>query len=82
MQTQNTVELVSPRGGVVLRAADGSYVLAQQIDAKPLRVAQVLKAALDTVGIDSATDPDAGTTYELFIEAYGLSRDAALGALA
>lgn len=82
MQTQNTVEVVSPHGGVVLRAANGSYVLAQQIDAKPLRVAQVLKGALDTFGIDRATDPDTGATYELFIDAYGLSRDAALGALA
>ena len=82
MQMQNVVEAVGPRGCLVLRAADGSYVLAQQIDAKPLRVAQVLCGALDTIGIDSATDPDTGANYDFFIEAYGLSREAALGAVA
>lgn len=80
MQTQNVVEVIGPRGGLVLRAADGSYVLAQQIDAKPLRVKQVLHGALDAFGMDSATDPDTGATYDFFIEAYGLSREAALGA--
>jgi len=82
VQMQSTVEIVSPRGGVVLRAADGSYVLAQQIDAKPLRAAQVLVGTLDDVGIDGATDLDTGASYQFFVEAYGLSREAALMALA
>jgi len=79
---RNTVENVNRQGAVVLRAGDGSYVLAQQIDAKPLRAAQILEGALDTVGIAAATDPDTGATYEFFIAAYGLSRDAALASLA
>jgi hypothetical protein len=76
--TQNTIETVNQGGTVVLRASDGSYVLAQQIDAKPLRAAQVLEGELDGVGVSSASDPETGVVYEFFVEAYGLSRDAAL----
>jgi hypothetical protein len=75
---QNTIEFVNSLGDVILRAADGSYVLAQQIDAKPLRAAQVLEGDLSTIGIEAAIDPDTGASYEFFIAAYGLSRDAAL----
>lgn len=74
---QNTIEYVNSLGDVILRTADGSYVLAQQIDAKPLRAAQVLEGVLNTVGIEVATDTENGTAYEFFIAAYGLSRDAA-----
>lgn len=82
MKTQATVEVVNPRsGGLVLRAEDGSYVLAQQIDAKPLRVAQILTGAVDAFGVEPLTDPDTGITYEFFVEAYGLSREAALDSL-
>lgn len=82
METQAIVEIMNPRsGGLVLRAADGSYVLAQQVDAKPLRVAQVLTGGMDAMGVEIFTDPDTGTTYDFFIEAYGLSRDAALDSL-
>ncbi|MFE1573952.1 hypothetical protein ACFIQG_19360 [Comamonas odontotermitis] len=79
---QNTIEFVNTLGDVVLRAGDGSYVLAQQIDAKPLKVAQILEGALDTIGIEVATDPETGTSYEFFIAAYGLSRDSALDGFA
>lgn len=74
---QNTIEFVNSLGDVIFRTADGSYVLAQQIDAKPLSAMQVLDGALDTIGIEAATDPTTGATYEFFITAYGLSRDAA-----
>jgi hypothetical protein len=74
---QNTIEFVNSLGDVILRADDGSYVLAQQIDAKPLRVMQALEGALDTIGIEVATDPATGVAYEFFIAAYGLSREAA-----
>lgn len=77
---QNVIEAVTPKGDVVFRAPDGSYVVAQQIDAKPLKQAQVLEGALDNVGIESAWDPSTGETYEFFIAAYGLSREGALGA--
>ena len=79
---QNTIDFVNSLGDVILHAADGSYVLAQQIDAKPLRVAQVLDGALDTIGIEAATDPTTGIRYEFFIAAYGLSRDAAFNGFA
>ena len=78
---QNVIEAVTPKGNVVFRAPDGSYVVAQQIDAKPLRQAQVLEGALDNIGVENARDPATGTTYEFFIAAYGLSREGALGAL-
>ncbi|QOQ81348.1 MULTISPECIES: hypothetical protein [Comamonas] len=74
---QNTIEFVNSLGDVIFRTGDGSYVLAQQIDAKPLSATQVLDGALDTIGIEAATDPATGATYEFFIAAYGLSRDAA-----
>lgn len=80
MKTEATIENVNPQSGdVVLRAADDNYVMAQQIDAKPLRVGQVLVGVVETVGIETIADRDNGTTYEFFIEAYGLSREAALG---
>jgi len=82
MKTRATVEIVNPRrGSLVLRAEDGHYVLAQQIDAKPLHEAQVLTGVVDTVGVEPLTDPTTGTTYDFFIEAYGLSRDAAFDSL-
>lgn len=82
MKTQAIVELINPRsGGLILHAADGSYVLAQQIDVKPLRVAQVLSGEADNVGMEIFTDPQSGIRYDFFIEAYGLSRDAALASL-
>ena len=74
---QNTIEFVNSLGDVIFRTTDGSYVLAQQIDTKPLSPTQVLDGALDTLGIETATDPTTGATYEFFIAAYGLSRDAA-----
>lgn len=77
---RNVIEAVTSKGDVVFRAPDGSYVVAQQIDAKPLKPAQVLEGALDNIGIESAWDPSTGTTYEFFIAAYGLSREGALGA--
>ena len=76
---QNVVEAVTPKGDVVLRVPDGSYVVAQQIDAKPLKREQILEGALNNIGIESARDPATGATYEFFIAAYGLSREGALG---
>ena len=74
---QNTIEFVNSLGDVILFAEDGSYVLAQQIDAKPLKTAQVLEGALNTIGIEAASDPQTGLSYDFFIAAYGLSREAA-----
>ena len=74
---QNTIEFVNALGDVILLAEDGSYVLAQQIDAKPLKTGQVLEGTLNTIGIESASDPQSGITYEFFIAAYALSREAA-----
>lgn len=78
---KNVIEAVTPKGDVVFRVPDGSYVVAQQIDAKPLKQAQVLEGALDNIGIENARDPATGAIYEFFIAAYGLSREGALGAL-
>ena len=76
---QNVIEAVTPKGDVVFRASDGSYVVAQQIDAKPLKREPILAGALNNIGIESARDPATGATYEFFIAAYGLSREGALG---
>ena len=78
----HTIEFVNALGDVILRSADGSYVLAQQIDAKPLKTEQVLEGALATIGVELATDPQTGTTYEFFIVAYALSREAAFDGFA
>ena len=77
---QNVIEAVTPQGDVIFRAADGSYIVAQQIDAKPLKQAQILEGALETIGIETATDVNTGQSYEFFIAGYGLSREGAFGA--
>jgi hypothetical protein len=79
--TRNTVDTINSQGAVVLRAGDGSYVLAQQIDVKPLKAEQVLEGTLAYFGVNTVTDLETGAVYEFFVEAYGLSRDAALEAL-
>ena len=78
---RNTIEIVNSRGDVVLRVDDGSYVLAQQMEAQPLRKEQVLEGSLNAFGIEIARDVDTGATYEFFIAAYDLSHDAALEAM-
>lgn len=75
---RNKVESVDPHGEVVLRSEDGTYVLAQQIDAKPLSHDQVLEGLSEEIGVSRANDPITGAVYEFFVEAYGLSREAAL----
>lgn len=77
----NTIEMLNTHGDVVLRTAEGHYVLTQQIDAQPLHMGQVLEGMLETIGIEPATDPQTGVVYEFFIAAYGLSREAALDSL-
>ena len=77
---QNVIEAVTPQGDVIFRVEDGGYIVAQLIDAKPLKPTQILEGALETIGIESATDPATGLTYEFFIAGYGLSREGAFGA--
>jgi hypothetical protein len=77
---QNVIEAVTSQGDVIFRVVDGGYIVAQQIDAKPLKPAQILEGTLETIGIESATDPATGLTYEFFIAGYGLSREGAFGA--
>lgn len=77
MSERGTVEFSnSSTGGVGLRAQDGSYVLAEQLDAKPLQVGQVLVGRMDSVGAESLNDSLSNEIYEVFIQAYGLSLDA------
>jgi hypothetical protein len=77
MQTQGTVEFANgPMGRLALRVADGSYVLAEQLDVQPLRAGQELSGEMDTVGTEVLTDRHAPLKYTVFIVAYGLSREA------
>lgn len=78
METQATVEIVDPAtGGVVLRTADGGHVLAEQLDAQPLRAGQVLSGHWDGVGLETTVDRQTGATYGFFVQAYGLSLEGA-----
>jgi hypothetical protein len=77
MQEQGTVELTDARTGrVALRMADDSYVLAEQLDAQPLRAGQTLSGAMEVIGTETFTDEQSSLQYGVFIVAYGLSRDA------
>lgn len=77
MSDQGTVEFANPStGGVALRTADGSYVLAEQLDAKPLQLGQQLSGRMDNIGTELFADEKSGEIYGVFIQAYGLSFDA------
>lgn len=59
-----------------LQVGEGSYLLAEQLDAQPMVVGGTLSGPMDTIGIETLTDTGTGMEYSVFILAYGLSREA------
>jgi hypothetical protein len=72
-----TVALTKPStGGVALKYEDGSYILAEQLGAKPLQVGQRLVGRIASIGIERLTDEQSGEDYAIFVQAYGLALEA------
>ena len=72
-----TVALTRPStGGIALKHEDGSYVLAEQLGAKPLQVGQRLVGCIASIGIERLTDQQSGEDYAIFVQAYGLALEA------
>lgn len=77
MQQQGTVTLIDTQTGrFALRLEDGSYVLAEQLDARPLQLGQPLAGEMAVVGTESFTEVGTDARYGAFVLAYGLSREA------
>ena len=77
MQEQGTVELTDPQTGrLALRLADGSFVLAEQLGAEPLRPGQQLRGVFQSLGTEMLVDPRSDASHGVLIVAYGLSRAA------
>lgn len=77
MEEQGTVALTQPfTGKVAIRASDGSYVLAEQLDAKPLEVGRRLSGRMNSVGIEDWVEVQSGDSYAVFIQAFGCSYEA------
>jgi hypothetical protein len=77
MQHHGEIVLIdAPTGRFGLRVADGSYVLAEQLDARLLRIGASLSGELDSVGVETLTDTGTSEPTSVFILAYGLSREA------
>lgn len=83
MQEQGTVALAQPSSGrVAIRVGDGSYVLAEQLDAKPLEVGRRLSGRMNSVGIEDLVDLQSGNSHAVFVQAYGCSYEAVRDELA
>lgn len=77
MNEITTVVLTKPAtGGVAFLRPDGSYVLAEQLDAKPLIIGQKLSGHMDSVGVEQLTDVESRDVYGIFVQAYGLALSA------
>jgi len=77
MSQNGTIVLIDARTGRLgLQVADGSYLLAEQLDVQPLRVGVSLSGQMEALGIETLTDAHAHAAYSVFILAYGLSLEA------
>lgn len=82
MEEQGVVAFVGPsKAGVAIRVADGSYVLAEQMDARPLEVGQRLSGRMNSVGIEELIDAQSGDRCTVFVQAFGCSYEAVRDAL-
>lgn len=78
MQRQAKVIAINPQTGLMGLQPDGqdSFVLAQQIDARPLSTGQTLAGEMDCVGMETFVDARTQDAFQVFVEAYGLSAEA------
>lgn len=77
MEQKGTVALTKPAtGGLAIRIADGSYVLAEQLDAAPLEVGRQVSGRMDSIGVEDWVDVQSGSSIAVFVKAYGCSYEA------
>lgn len=77
MQQQGMVTLIDARTArFALRAEDGSYVLAEQLDLQPLKLGESLSGEMDSIGTETLIDVATAAQYGVNILAYDLSREA------
>lgn len=77
MQQNGTVVLIDTHTGRFgLRVQDGTYLLAEQLDARPLRLGVSLSGQMDAMGVETLSDDYAADKYQVFILAYDLSLEA------
>jgi hypothetical protein len=77
MQQNGTVVLIDTHTGRFgLRVQDGTYLLAEQLDARPLRLGVSLSGQMDAMGVETLSDGYAADKYQVFILAYDLSLEA------
>jgi hypothetical protein len=78
MQRQAIVIAFNPQTGLLglQLASEDSFVLAQQMDARPLNAGQMLAGEMDSVGMETFVDARTQEHFEVFVEAYGLSAEA------
>ena len=82
MNEHAIVALSNPSsGGVALRLADGSHVLAELLGTTVLQPGQVLAGRKDSVGFEDWVDERTGEAVPVFVQAYGVSYEAVREAL-
>ena len=81
MRQQGIVVLAdASTGRFGLRLADGSHVLAEQLDVQPLHAGDELYGWMDALGVETLTAAS-GSGVNVLVLAYGLSREAIEGEL-
>lgn len=82
MEQEGRVVLTDPASGRFgLLVRDGGYLLAEQIDARPIAIGATLAGAMGTMGVETLTDTGTGIGHRVFVLAYDLSREAVEQAL-
>ena len=77
METATVILMNESTGGIAFKIPDGSYVLAERMDNKQLRLGQQLLGQLDSMGVERLVDHQSKDVYGFFIQAWGLTLDAA-----
>ena len=76
MRQQGIVVLTdASTGRFGMRLADGSHVLAEQLDVQPLHEGDEFYGWMDALGVEALTAAS-GTCVSVFVLAHGLSREA------
>ena len=76
MSQQGQVTHYQAASGLIgLQLPDGSFALAEQLGNQPLREGQTLQGNLESVGLETLEDASTHSTYEVFMQAYGLSAE-------
>lgn len=75
-QQATVVAFKKSSGRIALRSADGSFVLAEQTDAKPMAEGLSLEGNMSEFGPEVWSDARGQTQYEVFVLGWDLSAEA------